>query len=131
MLFETFIPFLPKAWKVQRSRFIFYNVNQAYIDEVKRFIVERFLFPPSDKPIALEFVHILPFPQTIRKKILKNKFHEEIFHTKRPDTTNLNKQMEDCLTGIVFIDDKQVIEISGKKIYGLVVGTEVRVYERG
>jgi Holliday junction resolvase RusA-like endonuclease len=39
--------------------------------------------------------------------------------------------MEDCLTGIVFIDDKQVIEISGKKVYGLEVGTEVRVYERG
>lgn len=97
---------------------------------MKSLIVQSFPFPPTKNPVSIEFEHILPFPETIRKKILKNKFHEELFHIKRPDTTNLNKQMEDCLSGIIFVDDKQVIEISGKKVYGLEVGTKIKVYER-
>ncbi len=130
LIFETFIDRLPKAWKVQRSRFTFYNINQNYIDDVKSLVIQRFPFPPTEKPVSLDFVHTLPFPQTILKKVLKNKLNETLFHTKRPDTTNLNKQMEDILTGIIYIDDKQVIEISGKKEYGLEVGTKIKVYER-
>ena len=75
-------------------------------------------------------MHTLPYPQTILKKVLKNKFNETLFHIKRPDTTNLNKQMEDILTGIIYIDDKQVVEICGKKEYGIEVGTKIKVYER-
>lgn len=129
LLFETFVEELPKAWKVQRSRFIFYNVNQPYIDHVKSLIIDRFPFPPVKSPISIEFEHILPYPVTILKKVLKNKPVPIPYHTKRPDTTNLNKQMEDILSGIIYLDDKQVIEITGKKRYGIEVGTKIIVYE--
>lgn len=39
-------------------------------------------------------------------------------HVKRPDTSNLTKLCEDSLTGIVFEDDSQVVEIQAKKLYG-------------
>lgn len=129
LLFETFIKELPKAWKVQRSRFVFYNVNQPYIDYVKSLIIERFPFPPVNSPVSIEFEHILPFPQVLLNKVLKNNLQDVPLHIKRPDTTNLNKQMEDILTGIIYVDDKQVIEITGKKRYGIEVGTKIIVYE--
>lgn len=129
LIFETFINELPKAWKVQKSRFVFYNVNQPYINHVKSLVIERFPFPPVDSPVSIEFEHILPFSKVLLNKALKNNFQDIPYHLKRPDTTNLNKQMEDILTGIVYIDDKQVIEISGKKRYGTTVGTKIKVYE--
>lgn len=61
--------------------------------------------------------------------MLKNNLQDVPLHIKRPDTTNLNKQMEDILTGIIYVDDKQVIEITGKKRYGIEVGTKIIVYE--
>ena len=48
---------------------------------------------------------------------------------KKPDTTNLNKQMEDCLTGILWEDDCQVVSIKGKKLYSEEPRTHIRVYE--
>ena len=39
------------------------------------------------------------------------------YHVKRPDLTNYQKLMEDCLNKIVIADDRQVFKISAEKYY--------------
>ena len=48
-------------------------------------------------------------------------------HTKRPDIDNLCKWVCDCLNGIAYKDDAQVISLSGTKIYGENPFTEINI----
>ena len=41
----------------------------------------------------------------------------EAYHVKRPDVTNMQKLVEDCLKKIVIYDDSQVFKISAEKYY--------------
>lgn len=41
----------------------------------------------------------------------------EIQHTKRKDVTNMVKFYEDCIKGIAFVDDAQVVEFTARKMY--------------
>jgi Holliday junction resolvase RusA-like endonuclease len=52
--------------------------------------------------------------QKERDKILQNR----VVHVKRPDLTNLQKFLEDCLKGIVIHDDSQVYHHEATKHYG-------------
>lgn len=128
MIIELFIPISPKPWTVRKARH-FYNVNRGYIDEVQAYIREHYKEKPHTCPIALSFVHYLPIPAHISKRAKLAYLNGSKPHQVRPDTTNLNKQMEDCLTGILFHDDKQVVMIKGKKKYGENPGTWIKVYE--
>lgn len=128
LLFELFIPITPRPWTVKKGR-QFYNINQSYIDHVRKYIHRHFDKEPYDCPIYCDFVHYMPIPKSISKKRQLEFEQGRVLHMKRPDTTNLNKQMEDCLTGVIYTDDKQVIRIHGLKKYGKSTGTWVRVYE--
>lgn len=46
---------------------------------------------------------------------------------KRPDRGNLLKFYEDCLTGIVWVDDSQVVDGAVRKIFAEVPRTVIRV----
>ena len=128
VLFELFIPITPRPWTVRRSRH-FYNINKSYIDHVRIFIKKHYEGHPYECPIMLDFVHYMPIPTSLSKKKRQAYVDGEIIHQNRPDTTNLNKQMEDCLSNVLFYDDKQVVQISGLKKYGQTPGTWIRVYE--
>lgn len=125
---EIFIPVEPKPWTVRKGR-SFYNVNSDYIMRVRYAVREMYRKDALDCPIYLDLVHHMPIPKRTSKKKLLEYLQGKIYHLKKPDTTNLNKQMEDCLTGIVWQDDCQVVQIKGKKIYHQEVGTLVKVYE--
>ena len=71
----------------------------------------------------------MPIPKSVYKKAYKDYVSNRVYHLKKPDTTNLNKQMEDCLTGIIWEDDCQVIKIKGTKLYSDNPRTLVQVYE--
>lgn len=128
ILFELFIPIIPRPWTVRKSKH-FYNINQSYIEHVRKFIGNHFDKEPYECPIYLDFVHYMPIPSSISKKRREEYAFGHIIHQTRPDTTNLNKQMEDCLSKVLFYDDKQVVMIKGKKKYGVTPGTWIRVYE--
>lgn len=71
----------------------------------------------------------MPIPTTLSKTKKQAYLDSKVHHIVRPDVTNLNKQIEDCLSGILFNDDRQVVMIKGKKKYGATTGTWIRMYE--
>lgn len=77
--------------------------------------------------ISLEFYFYMPIPKSLSVK--KKEALENTFHLKTPDVTNLQKFAEDCLTGIVFKDDKQVCCTCSQKIYSKNPRTVIQVYQ--
>ena len=77
-------------------------------------------------PISLRLDFVMQIPLSwSKKKIDALKDGKVIWHTVKPDTSNLIKWVEDGLTGIVWEDDKQVVLVHAMKYYGLKASTEL------
>jgi Holliday junction resolvase len=60
-------------------------------------------------PIALEIAFYLPRPQSLPRRV--------IHHVKKPDLDKLIRATNDALTGVLYRDDSQIIEIRAHKGY--------------
>lgn len=83
---------------------------------------------PVAGPIQLDFLFHMPIPARTSKKMKRQMLEGRVHHLSKPDTSNLIKFAEDCLKGIVFIDDAQVFAVSGKKIFSETPKTIIKVY---
>ena len=72
---------------------------------------------PLTNEINLDLSFFLPCPKSWSKK--KKKSVNSIFHLVKPDIDNLLKFYLDCMNGIVYADDKQIVSLSSKKMYCL------------
>ena len=73
---------------------------------------------PFNNAVSINFTAYIPVPQSFSKKKKELARANKIFPTKKPDIDNLCKQLLDTLTRLNFwLDDKQVVEISAKKMY--------------
>jgi len=63
-------------------------------------------------PVKLTAIFFLPRP----KKLQKAK-HALADHTKKPDLDKLLRSILDALTGVLWLDDSQVVELSASKRY--------------
>lgn len=115
------IPGAPTGWRAPQFSlgrlWSPHGENKFYIQHRVREIAQQAgIEIPVEGPISLSF--------TFRFKRVKKK---EKFHIKRPDLTNLVKLAEDCLSGIVFHDDRQVVESKARKELGE-PGTLIEVF---
>ena len=62
-------------------------------------------------PVALVVTFYLPRPKSLAKSVLS--------HIKKPDLDKLARGANDALTGVVFEDDRQVVEIHCYKRYAV------------
>jgi Holliday junction resolvase RusA-like endonuclease len=87
---------------------------------------------PENFPIATavrtEYLFLMGIPSSYTKKKREYMLNDHVEHIKRPDTSNLVKFAEDCLKGIVFKDDSQVVEIHARKIYALIPSTIIKIF---
>lgn len=60
-------------------------------------------------PVRLTLAFYLPRPQSLSKKVTA--------HIKAPDCSKLIRSTEDAMTGVVYADDRQVVEIVAGKFY--------------
>lgn len=82
-------------------------------------------FVPFAGAIRLKAVFWMPVPASTPKKQIQEIMSGTVRHTKKPDLDNLVKFAKDCLSGIVWVDDCRVAEISALKVYGGNPGTEL------
>jgi Holliday junction resolvase RusA-like endonuclease len=78
-------------------------------------------------PIHLEAEFFMPIPESTSAKKRRLMLLGEIAHIKKPDLDNLIKFCKDCLNGIAWNDDAQVISINASKKYGDDAGTVLRI----
>lgn len=97
----------------------------------------RFLFeiqkqwsrPPIDGPLKVRCSFEMPIPKGSSKKKTQAMIEEQIRHTKKPDVDNLIKFSCDCLNGVVFKDDSQIILLVGEKFYSEIPKTLIMIEE--
>ena len=71
----------------------------------------------------------IEIPQSKSKKQKEKMLAGEIKPVVKPDVDNVAKSILDALNGIVYLDDKQIIELDIKKIYAETSWTEVKIEE--
>ena len=69
----------------------------------------------------------MPIPKSLSEAKKNAKLWGLIKHTAKPDLDNLEKFYLDCLTGIIFSDDSQVVQLSSKKLYSNHPRTEIYI----
>ena len=75
---------------------------------------------PFDGPVRLTIHFYMPRPKGhygTGRNAGRMKSSAPKFHTKKPDSTKLLRSVEDALTGIVYADDSQVVELVVDKQY--------------
>lgn len=94
-----------------------YDSQKREKGRIKKHIYDFYSGTPLTVPISIDLEFGMPIPKSTSKtnKLLMSK--NEIHHTVKPDIDNLSKMLLDCLNGIVFDDDAQVVEITAKKKY--------------
>lgn len=66
------------------------------------------------EPVVIEIWFYLPRPKAL---LTKSKAGQPIPHTKKPDLDKLVRSCKDALTGVVWTDDSQVVELHARKSY--------------
>lgn len=88
-------------------------------------LLEACLFPyvpqkPFIGPVELSFCAIFPVPRSWPKKRREAALRGKIWHTSKPDTDNLAKQLKDAMTRMGFWADDRQVAVYGRveKFYG-------------
>ena len=129
---EFEIPGKPIAKKrakyTSRGKFVqVYNPSRKDQGGVISVIHSEWRSSPIAGPVELHIVFHMPIPCSWSKR--KQERSVGLPHITKPDKDNLDKFLFDCMSGIVYADDKQIWNGSSKKIYSTNPRTTVQVQE--
>lgn len=72
---------------------------------------------PTTRPVSLYVRFEMPIPKSYSKKKRQAITDGSLQHVKRPDLDNMLKFIKDCLNGLAWRDDSQVISVNMAKEY--------------
>jgi Holliday junction resolvase RusA-like endonuclease len=93
---------------------------------IHRELPTQFLYPITS-PIKLSILAEMPIPGSMRKRDIPLALSGELKHTKSFDVDNAAKAMLDCLTGILYVDDRQIYALAIQKQYSETPGWSLKV----
>ena len=108
----------------QRARHT--RTGRAYksaVQKANELTLEALLLPhrplwPLKGPLKLVFTAYMPIPASASKRRREAMLSGKIGHTVKPDVDNLAKQILDAMSRLWFFDDdKQIVELCGRKRY--------------
>ena len=132
------IPITPTAQQRPRhARFGGHDVTyKSATQQANERTLEAMLMPhrpktPLSGPLELSFCAVFSVPQSWTKKRREAALRGKMWHTSKPDTDNLCKQLKDAMTRLGFwADDRQVAAYGRmEKLYGERGEWRVRVRE--
>lgn len=82
---------------------------------------------PWWNPVLIEASFVFVPPASWRDKKREAALRGEVRHDDEPDLDNLYKMLKDALKGVFYVDDKQISNIVGAKVYGEVECTKVKL----
>ena len=83
----------------------------------------------ADTALSVTIDAYLSIPKTVSKKKREQMLNGEIRPTKKPDADNLLKSLCDGCNGVVWADDKSVVEVTVRKWYSDTPRVEMAVTE--
>lgn len=107
------VPWMAHAGFGRRS----FNPRFREKDYAVHYIKLQYGKDPFTGPVSVGYDFQMSISKSVSKKKHSQMVNNILEHTTRPDCTNLIKFIEDCLKGIVFVDDSQVTEIIARKRY--------------
>lgn len=115
----------------KRGKFVTTYSAQKKEEEATKDILKREYgdYYPIKGAVYCKLLFYMPIPKSTSKKNRAEILEGRIKHTKKPDLDNLVKYINDCMNGIVFVDDSQIISSSEDKIYSDNPRTEIYVEE--
>lgn len=117
----------PVAWTSPRlSRGICWSAHTKFREIFHAFIIAQYKKEPLKCYVALDFTFNVPYPKSASKRKIEAMEAGKLFPT-RSDLTNYQKFAEDCLKKIVIEDDRNVVQISSKKLYALHGSVHIRI----
>jgi len=131
MTIEFFVPGIPVA-KGSHRAFVIPGTNRAVVtgtnpakakpwaSSITTLAVKYKPPQPWDGPIHLNATFYLPPPKSLPKTTPS-------WPIKKPDADKLLRFLKDCLTGVFYHDDAQVISVTLAKHYSVVPGVLVEV----
>jgi Holliday junction resolvase RusA-like endonuclease len=117
----------PVAWTAPKlSRGLCYSSHTKFKEIFHAFICAQYKLEPIKSYVALEFTFHVPYPKSASKRKLEAMAAGKLYPT-RSDLTNYQKFAEDCLKKIVIEDDRNVVQITSKKLYALHGSVNIKI----
>lgn len=77
--------------------------------------------------LRVDFHFTMPRPKHHYRSNGQLKETAPTWHVAKPDTTKLIRSSEDSLKGIAWVDDSQIAQQTGSKVYGIHAGCEITI----
>lgn len=102
-----------------RVRVTRYSTYNPRYNEKKRIasLLSSYQFKKLTEPLKANLIFSLPIPKSTSKKNRALMLEHKIVPTKKPDIDNLVKFILDCANGVLFEDDKQIVQLVASKRY--------------
>jgi len=85
---------------------------------------------PLGGPLLMRVTFCMSIPKSWAKLKQMQAQQGEIRPTTTPDIDNLIKLVGDALNGVIYLDDKQIVEVQAVKRYALQPRTEIEIHNR-
>ena len=115
MSLEFAIPIAPKGKERHRSmirsgKIATYNTKKAtaYEAAIREYVQSEYDGEPLEGPLIVNIVAIFKRPKTV----------DRAQHTVKPDADNIAKAICDSLNGVLWTDDKSIVYLTIRKLYG-------------
>lgn len=112
-----------RAYDPAKSRNYKAYVKAVCAEEAKN---QGWLFN-TDLPLEVEIIAGLSIPSSKSKKFKQAAAEGVEKPTKKPDVDNIAKTVTDALSGVIYKDDKQIVNLTVAKIYSKRPGVSVVV----
>ncbi|WP_155286078.1 RusA family crossover junction endodeoxyribonuclease [Lacticaseibacillus zhaodongensis] len=103
--------------------------SKAYKNLVKRYALHDYSGEPLTKPVFVGMRIYRPIQKSGSKKLHAQKESGAIRPAVKPDIDNVFKAVTDAMTGIVWVDDNQIVETRISKFYSTDPRVEVEIKE--
>ena len=118
----------PRATRIGNSiRLYDPKTTTNYKNHVKLSAKQQWKGKPLECPLVVELDIYRQIPKSTSKKRRKLMNERVIRPTVKPDLSNYVKGIEDALSGIVYKDDSQIVDLIARKFYSDNPRVEIRV----
>ncbi len=85
---------------------------------------------PLDEPLEIDYKFYYSYPKALiqtKANKLKIQLGQLFYKHTKPDIDNLQKQINDAMNSVVYLDDSRIVKISAEKLYSDVPRIEITV----